>query len=192
VKALGTPARVFGWSVEWGQPGVVWSPLGVVGASSAHFLRYGQGRIGDALASLKPDLLVVAHGLNVASKPSRPPEEERQGLQRLLEELRQGAPNAACLVMSPYPIAYADGDQVAPSASTAQLAKMQRQVAREQGCAFLDRLTLEGGPKTALRWLSSRPRILSGDYVHLTNPGSEKVGTDVAQTLLTRLGEATN
>jgi hypothetical protein len=91
--------------------------------------------------------------------------------------------------MSPYPIAYADGDQVAPSTSTEKLAKMQRQVAEEHGCAFLDRLTLEGGPKTALRWLNSRPRILSGDYVHLTSPGSEKVGTDVAMTLLTRLGE---
>jgi lysophospholipase L1-like esterase len=89
--------------------------------------------------------------------------------------------------MSPYPIAYAEGDQISPSPSTARLARIQRQVAQEQGCAFLDRLALEGGPKMAIRWLNTKPRILSGDYVHLTNQGSEKVGTDVARELLTRL-----
>jgi lysophospholipase L1-like esterase len=189
VRALGVPARIFGWSVEWGKPGVVWSALGVVGASSIHFHRYGAGQIGEALAQLQPDLLVVAHGLNVAQIPQRPSEAERRGLRRLVQEFRQAAPNAACLVMSPYPVAYVDGGQVAPSPSTAMLARMQRQVAQEQGCAWLDRVALEGGPETAMQWLNSKPRILSGDYVHLTHSGSEKVGVDVAQVLLTRLGE---
>jgi len=190
VKSHGTPSRLFGWTVEWGTPGVTWSSLGVVGASSIHYLRYGTGRIGEGLASLKPDLLVVSHGLNVANRPGAPPQEERQGLTRILSELKSAAPDAACVVMSPYPIAYADGDQINPSPATALLAKMQRQVAHEQGCAFLDRQALEGGPKMALRWLNTHPRILSGDYVHLTNTGSEKVGTDVAQKLLH--GLATN
>jgi len=190
VRAHGTPSRLFGWTVEWGKPGVTWSSLGVVGASSIHYLRYGAGRIGDGLAALKPDLLVVSHGLNVANRPAPPPQEERQGLERILAELKAAAPNAACLVMSPYPIAYADGDQINPSPATALLAKMQREVAKEQGCAFLDRQAMEGGPKMALRWLNTKPRILSGDYVHLTNSGSEKVGTDVAQKLLH--GLATN
>jgi lysophospholipase L1-like esterase len=187
VKALGTPLRIFGWTVEWGQPGLVWSSLGVVGTSSLHFQRYGAGRIGDGLASLRPDLLVVAHGLNVANSTHPPLREERKGLQRMLSELKQAAPDAACLVMSPYPIAYVEGDQPVPSPTTARLARVQRQVAQEYGCAFLDRLALEGGPAVALQWLNTRPRILSGDYVHLTHSGSEKVGTDVAKELLNQL-----
>jgi hypothetical protein len=187
VRTQSGPVRVFGWSVEWGQPGVVWSTVGVVSASATHFLRYNDGLIGRALASLEPDLVVVAHGLNFVQKPGASQHDEGEGLRRLLAELKERVPHAACLVMSPYPIAYTENDKVEPSLATLPLAKLQRKIAREAGCAFLDRLKLAGGPRQALKWLNGRPRILSGDYVHLTEPGSEKVGTDVANALLTHL-----
>ena len=53
---------------------------------------------------------------------------------------------------------------------------------------FLDRLAMEGGPDRALAWLGSHPRILSADHVHLTRLGAEKVGSDMADVLLARLG----
>jgi hypothetical protein len=186
-KADGPNARLFGWSVEWLTPGVVWSSLGVVSASAQHFEHYAPGRAGEALAALSPDLVVVAYGLNVANVASAPPQKEGDMLERLLDEVHTATPGAACLVMSPYPIAIAVDDDVVPSPSVARLAAQQKKVALDKGCAFLDRQLLAGGPRMALRWLNAKPRILSGDYVHLTRAGSEAVGIDVARILLAHL-----
>jgi hypothetical protein len=189
VSAASLPVRVFGWSVERRHPGVVWSTLGVVSASAIHFLKEPSGLIGKSLQTLSPDLLVVAFGLNVSNVPTPPSPEEARGLERILAEYQAANPDGACLVMSPYPIAYAADDQVLASPSTALLVAQQRRVARARGCAFLDRLDLEGGAEKALEWLTSQPKLLSADNVHLTHSGAEKVGGDVARLLLRQLAD---
>ena len=89
--------------------------------------------------------------------------------------------------MSPYPIAYAVDDKVLPSPSTVLLAVQQRKLALRLGCAFLDRLSMEGGAEQSLKWLNTHPKLLSGDNVHLTRAGAEKVGNDIANLLLKQL-----
>ena len=49
-------------------------------------------------------------------------------------------------------------------------------------------ICLEGGAQQSLKWLNSHPKLLSGDNVHLTRAGAEKVGSDVAELLLKELG----
>ena len=77
-----------------------------------------------------------------------------------------------------------------PSPSLPILTRQQRQAAAEAGCAFLDREQLAGGPKAALKWLEAKPRILSGDYTHLTTVGAEKVGREMAKILIDEQPEA--
>jgi lysophospholipase L1-like esterase len=178
------PARVFGWSVESTQSGIVWTSLGTVGANASALSRYAQGRLGQALALLQPDLVVATYGLNLTGHGAPVPRSEGDQLQRVMAEIRAIRPDTACLVMSPYPVLVATDGALAPSGTTRHLANVQRRAAQAAGCVFLDREKLVGGPEVALDWLNRKPRYLSGDYVHLTPDGATFVSRVVSRLLI--------
>jgi hypothetical protein len=176
--------RIFGWSVESSRPGIVWSSLGVLSASASHLHHYSRAQLVQALENLRPDLVVVGYGLNLVHSGQAPPRSERALFESLLGEMREGLPEARCLALSPYPIVVSQDGALEPSAAVSVLARYQREAALQAGCAFLDRERMAGGPSTGLRWLESKPRYLSGDYVHLTEIGSEHMGMQIARVLL--------
>ncbi len=178
------PARVFGWSVESTRSGIVWTSLGTVGANASALSRYAQGRLGQALALLQPDLVVATYGLNLTGHGAPVPRAEGEQLQRAMAEIRALRPDTACLVMSPYPVLVATDGALAPSSTTRRLASVQRRAAQAAGCVFLDREKLVGGPDVALEWLNRKPRYLSGDYVHLTPEGASYVSRTVSRLLI--------
>jgi lysophospholipase L1-like esterase len=178
------PARVFGWSIESAQNGVVWTSLGTVGANASALSRYGPGRLGQALSLLQPDLVVASYGLNLTGHGAPVPRSEGEQLQRLMAEIRAVRPDTACLVMSPYPVLVDTDGALAPSGTTRRLANVQRKAAQAAGCVFLDRERLVGGPDVALQWLNRKPRYLSGDYVHLTPEGASYVSRTVSRLLI--------
>jgi hypothetical protein len=173
-------ARLFGWTVESSTPGVVWSSLGVVSASAGHLRHYGTEQLVKALDELRPDLIVLSYGLNIVHTGVPPASSERGTFESILADLRMGMKDARCLAVSPYPVVVSQDGELSPSGAVAILAKYQRQAAGDAGCAFLDRELLAGGPQSGLKWLESKPRLLSGDYVHLTAAGSEHVGRQMA------------
>jgi lysophospholipase L1-like esterase len=181
------PARLFGWSVESGERGVVWTSLGIVGANASALSRYAPGHLGAALAQLEPDLVVASYGLNLTGHGAPVPRSEGEQLVRLMAEIRATRPDTACLVMSPYPVLVEADGALAPSETTKRLARVQRAAAQAAGCVFLDRERLVGGPAVALEWLNQKPRYLSGDYVHLTPAGASFVSRKVSRLLLGEL-----
>jgi hypothetical protein len=186
-RVTGLPARLFGWSVESGARGVVWTSLGLVGANASALSRYGAGHLGAALALLQPDLVVASYGLNLTGHGAPVPRSEGEQLVRLMAEIRATRPDTACLVMSPYPVLVQSDGTLAPSETTKRLARVQRAAAQAAGCVFLDRERLVGGPEVALEWLNQKPRYLSGDYVHLTPAGALYVSRQVSRLLLGEL-----
>ncbi len=176
--------RAFGWNVEWPGPGVVWSAMGVVGATATHLGFYGPGRLGKSLAALEPDLVVTSFGLNVVAADWKPPQSEGEQLKRLMREVREARPGTACAFMTPYPIILRG---MRPSPTTARLAAIVRKAADEAGCLYIDREALAGGPNVALDWIQKKPRMLSGDFIHLTDVGAALVGREVAGILLPAL-----
>ena len=69
----GRSAQVYGWNVEVPQGGVLWSSMGVISARSTHLTAYDAGHAREAIATLSPDLLVLAYDLNLASVADFPP-----------------------------------------------------------------------------------------------------------------------
>ncbi|HHH27235.1 MAG TPA: hypothetical protein ENK57_02645 [Polyangiaceae bacterium] len=182
----GNYSRVFGWSVEYLEPGVVYSTLGVVGAQLRHLSHYEPGHLAESLGALEPDLVVLGYGLSLASMPVPPPPSYARDVAAVLRALRAGLPRAACLIVGPYPVGKPEGSH--PEARNAErLTAMQREAAEEAGCAFVDRFHLAGGAMAVTRWRSTFPRILSGDYRHLTHHGSERMGEALATTLLSAI-----
>ncbi|MEQ9325618.1 MAG: GDSL-type esterase/lipase family protein, partial [Polyangiaceae bacterium] len=156
-------SRVFGWSVEFPGPGIVYSTLGVVGAQLRHLAHYEPGHLAESLAALEPDLIVLGYGLNLASMQIPPPPSYAREVGAVLSDVRRGVPHAACLIVGPYPVGKPEGSH--PEARNARrLTRMQREAAEAAGCAFVDRFHLAGGAMAVTRWRSTYPRILSGDY----------------------------
>lgn len=178
--------RAFGWNVETPSPGVVWSSMGVVGSTATHLGHYSGGSLGASLAALEADLVVATYGLNTVAVDWTPPPSEPAQLRRVIDELRALRPGAACVFMTPYPVVLSRGGR-RPSPTTARLAAMVRRQAWESGCLFIDREQQAGGPAAGLDWMARKPRLLSGDNVHLTDAGAAVVGKASVDALLSAL-----
>jgi lysophospholipase L1-like esterase len=177
------PTRLYGYEVRYDQPGITWSTLGVLGAQLTHLDHYAEGALEEGLAALEPDLVVLNFGLNRAAGPYLPPESYADDVARVLARIRHGLPEAACLVIGPYPSGKTRDDGTVARVGEA-VSRHQRAAAEREGCAFLDRFALSGGPMAAIRWATGHPRVLSGDYHHMTRLGAERMGQAVANVLL--------
>jgi lysophospholipase L1-like esterase len=183
--AARAPVRVYGWSIEYERPGIVWSSLGMIAAELRYLGHYDPDQLVAALAALEPDLLVLSFGLNLAASPQHPPPTYEAEVEAVLRRLRAGLPEAACLVTGPYPVGQVRGPTIhAEGRSTEMVSDAQRAAAEAAGCAFVDRFRLAGGWRAAHEWFVARPRILGGDYVHLTNEGARRMGDALAGLVL--------
>jgi len=57
-----------------------------------------------------------------------------------------------------------------------RVVEAQREVAREQGCAFYNLFEAMGGWGTMRRWYDAEPRLGQPDFRHLTPRGAERIG----------------
>jgi len=178
--------RLYGWSVEYAGRGIIWSSLGVVAARITQLVHYQPQHLREALAALEPDLVVLTFGLNLAALPWPPPPTYRNEALQMMRRVRSAVPNAACLVTGPYPVGYPKKDgSINPEARSAEVVgEYQRAAAEAVGCVFLDRFRLAGGKSAARRWVAAHPKILAGDYQHLTVEGSNRMGRAIAEVLL--------
>jgi lysophospholipase L1-like esterase len=184
VKTLpGRSAQVYGWNVEAASGGVLWSSMGVIAARSTQLTLYDDANLRESIAALAPDLLVLSFDLNNASVADAPNATYDRRLRLALRKIRAGLGDGACLVVGPYSVGLVDGGAVKASPTTAKVAKRQREAALDAGCAFLDRFELAGGAAATERWLQHKPKLLSGDYVHLTAAGSTFMGNTLAKVL---------
>jgi hypothetical protein len=184
--------RVYGWSIEYDQPGIVWSNLGVVSAQIPQLDHFAAGHLAQAMGALSPDLVVLTYGLNIAASPSLPPATYRFVVEDQIRRIREGTPNAACLVTGPYPVGHPrkDTGHNPESRNAGLITEAQREAAQAAGCVFVDRYHLAGGAPTAQRWVATRPKILSGDYHHLTVEGGERMGRALASVILSAVDGA--
>jgi len=178
----GMPARLYGFEVERLEDGIIWSTMGVLGARIDQFANYQQGRLKPALAAMRPDLLVLNFGLNRAAGPWRPPETYPGEALDILKRMRAAVPEAACLVIAPYPCG--DPARGVPGHVSEGVSIAQRQAATDAGCAFMDRFALAGGGQRIFAWRRTREPLLSGDFTHLTNEGAKRMGQAMADVLL--------
>ncbi len=183
--------RFFGWSIEYANRGIVWSNLGVVSAQISQLDHYADGHLEQALGALAPDLVVMTFGLNIAASATLPPAQYRFVVQEQIMRIREGASDAACLVTGPYPVGHArkDTGHNPESRNAKIISDRQREAAIAAGCAFIDRFSLSGGAGAAARWVGARPKLLSGDYHHLTVEGGERMGRAMAAVIVAAVDE---
>jgi hypothetical protein len=192
LRAEGGPVPLYGVVLE--QPsGVTWEALGVVGVGSKSFTTFAREHLGVQMRERAPDLVVVQLGGNEVGYPS-----VIDGSGKLyapifgaaLDTILAGAPDAACLVLTPLDQGELDEVDGLPrsKAGMKNLVARQREVALARGCAFWDTRAAMGGQDAAARW-GNTAGIGTGDYVHVTGRGLEILGNLLGDAVMGAYGE---
>lgn len=64
-----------------------------------------------------------------------------------------------------------------------EIARLQSQVATEQGCRFWSMLDAMGGAGGAYRWVGQNPPLMARDLIHFTVPGYQRLAQRFAQDM---------
>lgn len=188
IGASGGALPLYGLVLESGQPGATWETLSVSGVGSKSFTIYAGAELAPQVAQRDPDLVVVMLGGNEAGYPVLT---VRDGsgyapiFQGALDVIRAGAPDAACLVVSPLDqgeVVEETGERRSKRGMPNLIAQ-QRAAADASGCAFWSAWDAMGGQGASVAW-TRHGGLTTGDLVHLTSRGLTVIGDRLGDALL--------
>jgi lysophospholipase L1-like esterase len=177
--------RVYGVSQERNVPGVVYDSLGLVGARAVHLLDADLKHMAGQIRHRSPDLLVLGFGGNEAGNDKMSMQKYAATVSEVIKLMRAGKPQMSCLLFGPLDQGErnARGDIQTLSALPG-IVDVQRQVSKEQGCAFFDTYKAMGGYSSVGRWYNARPRLFGPDLRHATPTGYAIIGDMYYQALM--------
>lgn len=170
--------RLFGLLFEKQHSGVMYSSLGLNGASTQSLLRYlDTNHWTEQIRHQTPDLIVLNYGTNESVFPRYVETHYPQELKQVLLRIKSAAPAASVLVMAPMDRGErsSTGAIVTPPIMP-KIVEIQRQIADETGCAFFNTYEAMGGAGTMAKWYAAKPRLVNADYIHPLPGGAAIVG----------------
>ena len=178
--------RLFGAVLENDGPGVVYDSLGINGASARLLVTVMNEQHWIAqLQHRRPDLVILNYGTNEseAASDSQVAVYERDLLE-VVRRVREALPDASILILSPMDRGTHVGGKVITLPSIPKIVDMQRRVALESNCAFLNLFEAMGGEGTMARWHEGRTHLVGGDLTHPTGEGAETIGKLIFQAII--------
>jgi lysophospholipase L1-like esterase len=165
------PVRLLGMVTD--QPGITYECLGINGAYAPLMLQWNQDLFAEYLRQRDPNLIVLAYGTNEAAQSASHNTDYVYDFNRLLQNLHRIVPNASILVLGPYDRAMRAGRGRRASwhtfEGTDRIIADQKESCRQYHCAFYDQRARQGGPGSAIRWVSAG--YGQPDRTHLTGTG---------------------
>ena len=179
----------YGASLERSSGGALVHTIGYNGAT---YYTYSKGSFTSSVATLRPRLIILSLGTNESLARQFDRNNFGAEVARLVHRLQANNPDCAIVLTSPlycyrkvrvrqrgkrrrYRTSYR------ANANCQLIADELQQQARELGCGYIDLFAHFGGAAGAAQLLSRG--ILSGDRVHLTAAGYNKVGEAIATAL---------
>ncbi|MBM4362238.1 MAG: hypothetical protein FJ104_06120, partial [Deltaproteobacteria bacterium] len=182
--------RLFGLTLERDVPGVVLDAIGVVGARLRTFAEIEPAHLAEAVAWRRPSLITFQFGANESGDGfAIPMPEYHAGMADMIRRFRAAAPGASCLVIGVMDRARKEGDRLVTVPVIPHLAREQRAVAAELGCAHYSGFDLMGGEGGMARWV--RKGLGAGDFTHPTSQGAAVLGEALHDALM-RLYESSS
>jgi len=170
--------RLYGVDFRTSQPGVLYSSLGINGASVTMLSHSFNTRHWTAqLRHYDPDLVVLAYGTNESGYPEFVDSTWGVELKTTVRRVRAALPEASILLMSPMD----RGDrnksgEIETIAALPRLVDIEARIAQETGVAFFNTFQAMGGAGTMARWFAAEPRMVGGDFIHPLPGGAKIVG----------------
>jgi lysophospholipase L1-like esterase len=158
----------------------------VVGIASGSIRQFNADHLAEQTRARRPDLIVVMLGGNDTGNGNilvGDGKLYREGFIKAVQVLRQGAPQAACLIMSPLDQGtLGDDGRIYSKRTLARMVALQRQASQDMGCAFWNSWEFMGGPNSFARWLDQG--LAWTDLMHLTERGLNRIGQGLSDALL--------
>jgi lysophospholipase L1-like esterase len=131
------------------------------------------------------DLLILHYGPNLLYKPENTDFSwYKKNMSKTLKYLRKQFPNTCILLIGSADKAYRKNGKYVTAPGVAALIKIQRELAFENECAFLNLYETMGGEGTIARWAEKKPILAYKDYTHFNNSGAAKVGRLITQSIM--------
>ncbi len=192
VKTSGGNVRLFGAVLENDGPGVVYDSLGVNGAFAGLLATVmNEQHWAEQLQHRKPNLVILNYGANESQFASDDQMARYdKELRAVVQRVKTALPQASVLIVSPMDRGKrVPGGRIITLPSIPKIVEMQRRVALETDCAFLDLFAAMGGDSTMARWHQGKKHLVGGDLTHPTAEGAQTVGTMIYMALLQRYVE---
>jgi lysophospholipase L1-like esterase len=170
--------RLYGTWMERDEPGIVVDAMGVSGRTASSWQKWDGALMAPYLERRRPDLVVLAYGTNEANDKSLDPQKYATSLRASLTAMRGLLPDAACILVGPSDRGKkVKGSTYAIWAPTEWVARVQREVGPEFGCATWDLQAASGGAGSMLQWsFNAEPRLAAGDLIHFSAAGYQELG----------------
>lgn len=177
--------RLFGVVMRRHRPGVVVHTLGVPGAQVANVSPGHKALIQAQLKRLRPDLFVMMLGTNDAFDRGLTAKRFERRLTKLLQRLRGKHNRPDCLLLGA-PDFGSKKWRIARRLrkQAAMVRRIQRKVAKAQGCVYWDIFAAMGGANSIRRLIRAQPRLAYKDRVHFTRRGYRALGALIHDELM--------
>jgi lysophospholipase L1-like esterase len=174
IRPTSGTVTLFGADFRRGSRGLLYDSLGLNGATTSVVARVLKPDLWkQEMSRAAPALVIVNYGSNESSFGSFVHKQYGSELRLAIQRIRQAAPNASILVMSPMDRGERQGlDDIETMSTIPEIVAIQRQVAAEMRCAFFDTYDAMGGGGTMGRWFSAKPRLVTADLLHPTPQGA--------------------
>lgn len=170
--------QLYGAEFRKDRPGVLYSSLGVNGASVTLLSRaYDRSHLMEQLRHYRPDLVVLAYGTNESGFPGFVDTTWAAEMEAAVRRIRAALPDASILLMSPMDRGELKSDgSIGTVDALPRLVKKEKELALHLGVAFFNTFEAMGGSGTMARWYAAQPRLVGADYIHPLPAGAKIVG----------------
>jgi D-alanyl-lipoteichoic acid acyltransferase DltB (MBOAT superfamily) len=175
---------IYGISIE-SKTGVVVDNIPQRGSAGLEFTMVDKENLRDSYALLKPDLIILHYGLNLATNIRNDYSYYMKGLSRQLKLLKEICPGTGLMVVGLTDMAYQDGDIIKSYPNIPKIINAQRNASAESGAVFWDAFSAMGGKSTIIKWFGMNPPLAKKDYVHLTDQGADTLARMMISDLFT-------
>ncbi|MBN2526854.1 MAG: hypothetical protein JXR76_10715 [Deltaproteobacteria bacterium] len=176
--------RLFGAAVESNR-GLVYDALGVNGGFFYTPHRWNEAELQKQIARRDPNLIVTMYGTNESGSRSLTPESYKEKVRMTMIKFKGGAPDASCLMLGPPDRVSSNGE----GERIEWIIQVQREVAAEIGCGFINLREMMGGEGAHQTWQSLSPPLAQSDGIHLTVRGYLTLGERIATEILAAFEE---
>lgn len=170
------------WAFSPTGRGAVVSAIGINGSELSHWSRWNASAWQNELATIRPNLIVLAYGTNEAHNGASG-NYVQSILTQKVRQIRRASPNSAVMIVSaPETLRSITGECGTRPAMLSEIQMAQRAVAQSERTLFWDWQLAMGGSCTMKSWINVGEA--SKDGVHFSQSGYAKLGNRFANDLL--------
>ncbi|KIG12803.1 hypothetical protein DB30_01011 [Enhygromyxa salina] len=188
VRAVGHgTSRLYGVMLETDGPGVVWDQFSKLGVFTKRVLEWDADHLAAQVGHRDPELIVFTYGGNDLRRVANGKLDQAQYVKEysaVIQHVRRGKPDASCLITAITDRGRSLTYEILPE-HVEVIVEGQREVAKQNGCAFFNTYAAMGGGGSLKRWKHASPPLAAEDLKHLNHRGRVRVGGWMYDALIT-------